>query len=115
MDLTPEQQNSLRSGQTIYVKGMTDGKGELFNAYVKTNVEESKLNFYRWNPDNAKSTAKEVTPVNEGRTQVAVNGGKTDESLKNVKEPVKQGQNAPTKEQEQKTVRPLKKSGGVKM
>ena len=115
VDLTPEQQNSLRSGQTIYVKGMTDGKGELFNAYVKTNVEESKLNFYRWNPDNAKSTAKEVTPVNEGRTQVAVNGGKTDESLKNVKEPVKQGQNAPTKEQEQKTVRPLKKSGGVKM
>lgn len=115
VDLTPEQQNSLRSGQTIYVKGMTDGKGELFNAYVKTNVEESKLNFYRWNPDNAKSTAKEVTPVHESRTQVAVNGGKTDESLKNIKEPVKQGQNAPTKEQEQKTVRPLKKSGGVKM
>jgi hypothetical protein len=117
VDLTPEQQNSLRSGQTIYVKGMTDGKGELFNAYVKTNVEESKLNFYRWNPDNAKSTAKEVTPVHESRTQVAVNSGKTDESLKNVKEPVKQGQNAPTEKQkqEQKTTRPIKKSGGVKM
>jgi hypothetical protein len=48
---------------------------------------------------------------------VAVNGGKTDESLKNVKEPVKQGQNTPTEKQkqEQKTGRPLKKSGGVKM
>ena len=51
--------------------GLIDKKGEPFNAYVRPNFEKNKFDFLKWNPD--KSQAKEVTPDNASRTQVAVN------------------------------------------
>lgn len=112
-DINKEQQKDLKEHKTIYVEGMTDRKGELFNAYVKVNTKKQKLDFYPSNPDKAKN----ITPDNTSKTQVAVNSeGKTNEATKNVKEPLKQGQTQPTSQQTQKQdeKKELKKSTGIK-
>ena len=85
------------------MKGLKDKAGQEYNAYIKVNPEENKLDFFRFNPDKAKAKGKEVTPVNEHKTQVAVNSeGKTNEPTKKIDEPLKKGQNKPTKEQNEK-------------
>jgi hypothetical protein len=98
VELTPKQQEDLRGDKTIYVKGMVkDGQDQPFNAYVKINHGEGKLDFYKFNPDKAKKQGAETTPANESKTQVSVNSeGKTNEATKKVSEPLKQGQNQPT-------------------
>lgn len=88
-ELLPEQQKTLKEGGTIYVQGMKDKQGQPFNAYVKMNFDKAKPEFFKWNPDKARSAAKEVTPTAEHKTQVAVNNGATDEATKSVKEPLK--------------------------
>ena len=123
VDLNEKQQNSLREGKAVYVQGMLkDAKGEPFNAYVKVNNEKGKLDFFRWNPDKAKKQGADVKVAEGNKTQVAVNSqGKTNEGTKNVKEPLKQGQQKPTenqdKQQKQQQVakKPVKKSTGHKM
>lgn len=124
VELSDKQQADLRADKTIYVKGLKDKEGQEYNAYVKVNHENGKLDFYKFNPDKAKEKAKEITPANEHKTQVAVNSeGKTNEATKHTKEPLKPGQATPTGEQkkkreekkeEQKTDKP-KKSQGRKM
>jgi len=112
-DISPEEQAKLKAGQTVYMTGLIDKKGEPFNAYVRPNFEKNKFDFLKWNPD--KSQAKEVTPDNASRTQVAVNSeGKTNEATKLVNEPLKQGQTQPTAGQEQKEEE-KKRSKGMKM
>jgi hypothetical protein len=105
VDLPEKQQEELRAGKTIYVKGMMkDGQDQPFNAYVRVNAEAKKLDFYKWNPDRAKKQGAEVTPAQESRTQVAVNSeGKTNEATKHVTEPLKQEQIKPTAAQSAKT------------
>lgn len=99
VELSKEQQEQLRESKTIYVTGMTDKKGEPFNAYVKVNAEKGKLDFFKWNPDKA----QKVTPDNASKTQVAVNSeGKTNEATKDIKEPLKQGQTNPSEKQQEK-------------
>lgn len=97
----PTKQKNVRA---TYVKGMMlDGKDEPINLWVKPNFEKGKLEFFRWNPDYAKKQGAEVKPANESKTQHAVNTeGKTNESTKNVKEPLKQGQQKPTEGQQKK-------------
>lgn len=124
VELSDKQQADLRADKTIYVKGLKDKEGQEYNAYVKVNHEKGKLDFYKFNPDKAKEKAKEITPANEHKTQVAVNSeGKTNEATKHTKEPLKPGQAAPTggqkkkreeKKEEQKPDKP-KKSQGRKM
>ena len=93
-DISSEEQAKLKAGQTVYMTGLIDKKGEPFNAYVRPNFEKNKFDFLKWNPD--KSQAKEVTPDNASRTQVAVNSeGKTNEATKHMREPLKQGQTEP--------------------
>ena len=101
VDLTPKQQEDLRADKTIYVKGMVkDGQDQPFNAYIKINHEQGKLDFYKFNPDKAKKQGSETTPTSESQAQVAVNSdGKTNEATKKVNEPLKQGQNQPSEEQ----------------
>lgn len=123
VDLTEDQQNRMRENKAVYVQGMVkDGQDQPFNAYVKVNNEKGKLDFFRWNPDRAQKQGAEVKPAEESKTQVAVNSqGKTNEATKNVKEPLKQGQQNPTENQDkeqkqQQTVKkPVKKSTGHKM
>lgn len=101
VELTQKQQEDLRADKTIYVKGMVkDGQDQPFNAYVKINHEQGKLDFYKFNPDKAKKHGAETTPAIESRPQVAVNSeGKTNEATKKVNEPLKQGQNQPSEDQ----------------
>mgnify|MGYP002621194152 FL=1 len=116
VDLNEKQQNSIREGKATYVQGMVkDGKGEPFNAYVKVNTEKGKLDFFKWNPDRAKKQGAEVKPAEASKTQVAVNSqGKTNEASKHSNEPLKQGQQKLTENQEQKQVAKKKKSTGHK-
>lgn len=101
IELSEADQTQLKAGETIYIYGMKDREGQEYNAYVKVNPEENKLNFYRWNPD--KSKTNEVTPDNVSKTQVAVNSdGKTNEATKKIEAPLKKGQSAPTEVQEKK-------------
>ena len=85
------------------MKGLKDKAGQEYNAYIKVNPEENKLDFFRFNPDKAKAKGKEVTPVNEHKTQVAVNSeGKTNEATKKMDVPLKKGQSKPTDAQAEK-------------
>lgn len=103
VELTEKQQADLRSDKTIYVRGMKDKQGEEYNAYIKVNHEDNKLDFFKFNPDKAKDKAKEITPSDEHKTQVAVNSeGKTSEATKKIEEPLKQGQSKPTESQSSK-------------
>lgn len=123
VELSDKQQNKLQEGQTVYVTGMKDEKGQEFNAYVKVNNEKTKLDFFKWNPDKS----KEISPDNASKTQVAVNSeGKTNEATKSVNEPLKKEQTQPTEKQlerqEKKEVKKNKqesdkprKSKGIKM
>lgn len=94
-ELTPEQQTKFGKMETIYVTGMTDKEGKLFNAYVRMNLERGKPNFFKYNPDKAQSRAREITPTAEHKTQVAVNNGATSEATKYVKKPLKSAQGQP--------------------
>ena len=101
IDLPNDDQSRLKEGGTIHVIGMKDREGQEYSAYVKVNTEEGKLNFYRWNPD--KSNAKEVSPDETSKTQVAVNKDvKTNEDTKKIETPLKKGQEKPTESQEKK-------------
>lgn len=100
-EISAEESERLKSGQTVYMTGLKDDKGEEFKAYVRPNFEKGKFDFLKWNPDQ--SRAREITPDNASKTQVAVNSeGKTNEATKGIKEPLKQGQVQPTEPQEQK-------------
>lgn len=112
-EVSPEEQAKLKEGGTVYMEGLKDKQGQPFNAYVRANFEKDKFDFLKWNPD--KSQAKEVTPDNASRTQVAVNSeGKTNEATKHVKEPLKEGQTQPTAEQKEEK-QEQKRSKGMKM
>jgi hypothetical protein len=101
IDLPQADQSRLKEGGTIHVTGMKDREGQEYSAYVKVNTEEGKLNFYRWDPD--KSNAKEVSPDETSKTQVAVNtDGKTNEATKKIEAPLKKGPGKPTESQEKK-------------
>lgn len=103
VELSEKQQADLRTDKTIYVKGLKDKEGQEYNAYIKVNHEKGKLDFYKHNPDKAKEKAKEITPSNEHKTQVAVNSeGKTNEATKKVNEPLAKGQTQPTEKQAEK-------------
>lgn len=112
-ELAPEQQKKLEEGGTIYVQGMKDKQGQPFNAYVKMNFDKAKPEFFKWNPDKARSVAKEVTPTAQHRTQVAVNNGATDEATKQVKEPLKANSQQPAQVQTAKVEK--KKARGHKI
>ncbi len=111
-----------------FMRGMTDDKGEKFNAWVKPNFEQNKFDFRKYNPKYAKSKGEVVTPAADSKTQVAVNNdGKTNEQSKRSQangQPLKQGQQKPTDNQQKQSERqrpparrnaPAKKQGGHKM
>ena len=115
VNLSDKEQTTLKEGGVIYVQGMTDKKGQKYNAYVQVNNEKEKLDFFKWNPQKKQG----VTPDNNAKTQVAVNSdGKTNESTKHTTDSVKNGQVQPTERQKQETEQkqePQKRSKGVKI
>lgn len=101
-----------QSVSAFHIKGMIDDKGQPFNAWVKPNFEKEKFDFFKYNPKYVRRQDAEVKPAEESKTQVAVNNqGKTNEATKNVKEPLKQGQQKPTAAQHQSAKKVAKKAG----
>ena len=118
LELSDKQREALDSGRTLYLKNMMDKEGQPFNAYVKMDKEQNRPRFYKWNPDKKQETGKEkvVAVAEEHKTQVAVNNdGKTNESTKNVNEPLKSGQTQPTAAQKQKQDEKKQQRRGHKM
>jgi hypothetical protein len=107
VELTQQQKDDLKGEKTIYVKGLTDKKGETYNAYIKVNTEKGKLDFFKWNPDKAQTK----TPDNAHKIQEAVNSqGKTNEATKDVKEPMKKSESQLTEKQQEKKVEKQQKA-----
>lgn len=92
-DLNDDQYNKLKEGQTVYVDGLIDKKGQNYQGYITMNREFGKIEFSFQNPNKLKEQAK---PTQAHKTQVAVNSeGKTNEATKKIKTPLKSAQNNP--------------------
>ena len=98
-ELDDEQYNKFKAGQTVYVDCLIDKKGQKYQGYITFNKETNKTDFSFQNPSKLKEQAQ---PAEANKTQTAVNSeGKTNEATKNVKEPLKSGQQAPKNKQQQ--------------
>lgn len=102
-ELTEDQQASLGEGKTVYVSNLTDRNGKSYNGYITWKPENGKTDFM-FATDYKKALGEGlVKPDDRHKTQVAVNSeGKTNEVTKKVKEPLEQGQTAPTEKQKDK-------------
>ena len=113
-ELTNDQRESLREGASVHVGGLVDKQGQKYSGYINIDKETGKTNFMF--PHEYKKALAEgkVIPDSRHQTQVEVNSnGKTNESTKSVKEPVKQGQAQPDEKQAEK--KEQKKSRGAKL
>ena len=105
LELSDKQHQALTNGATLYLKNMVDKQGQSFSAYVKLMPEESRLRFFRFNPDKKQSADNVEAIAEEHKTQVAVNNeGKTNEATKKVEEPHKSKQTQPTEKETEKQV-----------
>ena len=96
-ELTDDQHKDFKAGQTIYIDGLKDKKGQPYQGYITFNKENGKTNFEF--PNQYKERIK---PTEAHKTQTAVNSeGKTNEATKNIKEPLKSGQQTPKNKQQQ--------------
>lgn len=112
-ELDDEQYNKFKAGQTVYVDGLIDKKGQKYQGYITLNKETGKTGFSFQNPDKLKEQAK---PTEAHKTQTAVNSeGKTNEATKKIKEPLQRGQQAPKnkkqQEEQEKPETPTKSKG----
>lgn len=98
-ELDTEQHQKFKDGQTVYVSGLIDKKGEEYNGYITFNKEANKTDFSFQNPNKLKEQAK---PTEAHKTQTAVNSeGKTNEATKNIKEPLQPKQQTPKDKKQQ--------------
>ncbi|MFD2939192.1 DUF3945 domain-containing protein [Flavobacterium notoginsengisoli] len=115
-ELDNEQYQKLKDGQTVYISGLVDKKGQEYNGYITFNKETSKTEFSFQNPDKLK---EQVKPADAYKTQTAVNSeGKTNEATKNSSEPLKSGQTNPDskkQQEQQEDSQETAKSKGRKM
>lgn len=96
-ELTDEQHKDLKNGQTVYIDGLVDRKGQAYQGYITFTAATGKVDFQF--PSQAKEQAK---PAEAHKMQNAVNSeGKTSEAAKKIKEPLKSGQQAPKNTQQQ--------------
>ncbi|GEM53734.1 MULTISPECIES: DUF4099 domain-containing protein [Bacteroidota] len=105
-ELTDEQHKDFKAGQTVYIDGLMDKKGQPYQGYITFNAETGKTNFQF--PSQVKAQAK---PAEAHKTQTAVNSeGKTNEATKNINEPLKSGQQRPKNKQQQEKQEQQEKS-----
>lgn len=64
VELSDKEQSSLKNGDVVYVKGLKDKLGKEYNSYIRVNSANQKLDFYKYNPEKAKS--KEISPIQKG-------------------------------------------------
>ncbi|RXM53024.1 MULTISPECIES: DUF3945 domain-containing protein [unclassified Chryseobacterium] len=92
-DLNEEQYEKFKRGQTIYLDELLDKKGQPYQGYITLNQETGKVDFSFQNPNKVREQTK---PTEGYKTQTAVNSeGRTNETTKNVKEPLLKGQQSP--------------------
>ncbi|HBN6702588.1 TPA: DUF3945 domain-containing protein [Elizabethkingia anophelis] len=112
-ELNDEQHKDFKNGQTIYIDGLKDKKGQPYQGYITFDKENGKTNFEF--PNQYKERVK---PTEAHKTQTAVNSeGKTNEATKKINEPLKSGQQTPKNKQQQEQQGKPKapaKSKGVK-
>jgi len=112
-ELDNEQHQKLKDGQTVYLSGLVDKKGKEYNGYITYHRETNKTDFSFQNPDKIK---EQVKPAEANKIQTAVNSeGRTNEATKNLKEPLKSGQNSPDTEKQQEQQEGPARSKGRKM
>src|SRR5690606_7292928 len=115
-ELTDQQYDKFKEGQTIYVDGLIDKKGEKYQGYITLNKETGKTSFSFTNPNKLK---EKIQPAETNKTQVAVNSeGKTNEATKHATEPLKPKQQTPRnrkQHQEEETPKAPTRSRGRKM
>ena len=98
-ELETAQFEKFKEGQTVYVSGLLDKKGKEYQGYVTFDKDSGKTSFSFDNPNKLKEKAQ---PKEESNIQVAVNSeGKTNETTKQIKEPLKSKQNSPETEKQQ--------------
>ncbi|QQT46649.1 Uncharacterised protein [Sphingobacterium multivorum] len=96
-ELNDEQYKDFKNGQTVYVDGLIDKKGQTYQGYITFNKETGKTDFAF--PSQVKAQAK---PAETHKTQTAVNSeGKTNEATKNINGPLQRGQQRPKNEKQQ--------------
>ena len=105
------QYEKFKDGQTVYLDNLVDKKGQTYQGYITFSKESGKVNFEFPNQYNER-----VKPTEAHKTQTAVNSeGKTNEATKNIKEPLKPGQQGPKdkqqQEQQEKAEAPAKSKG----
>lgn len=97
-ELDDKQFEKFKAGETVYVSGLTDGKGKEYQGYITFNKETAKTDFSFTNPNKLKEKAQ---PSEDHKTQRAVNNdGKTNETTKNIKEPLESKQQQPANKQQ---------------
>ncbi|MCX8524599.1 DUF3945 domain-containing protein [Chryseobacterium formosus] len=110
-ELTDQQYDQFKAGQTVYIDGLLDKKDQKYQGYITLNKESGKIDFSFHNPNKVKEQAQ---PTDAHKTQVAINSeGKTNEVTKKIKEPLQSRQQAPKnkKQQQEKPKAPTKTRG----
>ncbi|MBT2559793.1 DUF3945 domain-containing protein [Pedobacter sp. ISL-68] len=113
-ELTDKQYEDLKAGKSVKIEGLIDKKGKGYQGYITLDKETQDTKFTFENPNELKAKAQ---PAEENKTQVAVNSeGKTNESTKGIKEPLKSGQSEPDNQKQKETQqvenkRPLRSKG----
>lgn len=114
-ELTDQQYDKFKAGQTIFVDGLLDKKGQKYQGYITLDKETGKTGFSFSNPNKLKD---KIQPAEANKTQTAVNSeGKTNEATKNIKEPLNPKQQAPKdkmQQQQQEAPKISAKSKGIK-
>lgn len=96
-ELDDDQYNKFKAGQTVYLAGLVDKRGQTYNGYITLNKDTGKPVFEF--PNQYK---ERMQPTEAHKTQTAVNSeGKTNEATKNIQEPLKSGQQRPKNEKQQ--------------
>ena len=100
-DFNEQQKADYVAGRTVVLANSTDKEGNPCTLHITFDWDKQKPVPIPEYPNL--SQAKEITPSNESRTQMAVNNdGKTNEATKHTGEPLKQGQVAPANEKQQR-------------
>lgn len=108
-ELTDKQYEKFKDGQTVYISGLVDKKGQKYQGYITYNKETGKTGFSFKNPNEMKVQAQ---PIEAHKTQKAVNSeGKTNEATKNIEKPLKSGQKNPDSKQQQQPKASVKSKG----
>ena len=99
-ELSNEQFDKFKDGQTIYIDNLIDKNGKPYQGYITYNKEKNRADFSFKNPTKIQEQSK---PTEDHKTQVAVNSdGKTNNATNKINEPLQSKQQSAKDEKQQK-------------